>query len=121
MNVHYILVWFLLSKLTIINVVQNSIKSLFRIFCFLQIPGNGKQLSSEVFHVHIQVHRREKTRAWGNIIKVFTQIILISIAVSIGVFLAIPDSFLYRGTYYSKFSCFSFYSDDIIVIQKRST
>ena len=40
--------------------------------------------------------------------------------VSIGGFLSIPVSFLYKGSYYSKVSSFSSYSDDVIVIQKMS-
>ena len=38
--------------------------------------------------------------------------------VSIGTFLSNPGCFLYRGIYYSMFSCFPFYSDDVIVVQK---
>ena len=40
--------------------------------------------------------------------------------VSIGGFLSIPVSFLYKGSYYSKLSSFPFYSDDVIVSQKCS-
>ena len=39
--------------------------------------------------------------------------------VSIGVFLSISNSFLYKGNYYSIFSCFPFYSSYVIVVHKN--